>query len=160
MKRALRSLFSAFLLILGASTAGAQVDARLMQNPDVSATQIVFAYGGDLWVVAKEGGTAARLSSPAGQEMFPRFSPDGARIAYTANYDGNLDIYVIPTGGGMPVRVTNHGMYDRVLDWYPDGKQILFSSSMESGRQRFSQFYAVSPAGGGRGASVSTNKRI
>ena len=80
--------------------------------------------------------------------MFPRFSPDGTRIAFSANYDGNTDIYVIPTGGGMPVRVTNHGMPDRVLDWYPDGSKILFASSMESGRQRFSQFYSVPPAGG------------
>ncbi len=148
MKRARHSLILASLVSLFASGALAQIDARLMQNPDVSQTQVVFAYGGDLWVVAKEGGTAARLSSPAGQELFPRFSPDGTRIAFGANYDGNTDIYVIPTGGGMPVRVTNHGMTDRVLDWYPDGSKILFSSMMHSGRQRFSQFYAVAPAGG------------
>ncbi|HEX5132316.1 MAG TPA: PDZ domain-containing protein [Candidatus Krumholzibacteria bacterium] len=120
----------------------------MLQNPDVSQTQIVFAYAGDLWVVAREGGTAVRLSSPAGQEMFPHFSPDGTSIAYSANYDGNGDIYVVPAAGGTPVRVTNHGMYDRVLGWYPDGSKILFSSGMNSGRQRFSQFYSVAPTGG------------
>ena len=148
MKNALPLLVLASALALSAPLVHAQVDARLLQNPDVSQTQIVFAYGGDLWVVAKEGGTALRLSSPPGQETFPRFSPDGTRIAYSANYDGNTDVYVVPALGGMPVRVTNHGMTDRVLDWYPDGKRILFSSSMNSGRQRYSQFFSVSPAGG------------
>jgi tricorn protease len=148
MNRPFHILMHLLALTVAASVVHAQVDARLMQTPDVSGTQIVFGYGGDLWVVAKEGGTATRLSSPAGQEVFPRFSPDGSRIAYSANYDGNSDIYVIPTTGGMPVRVTNHGMPDRVLDWYPDGSRILFSSMMNSGRQRFSQFYAVAPTGG------------
>ncbi len=148
MNRPFHILMHLLALTVAASVAHAQVDARLMQTPDVSGTQIVFGYGGDLWVVAKEGGTATRLSSPKGQEVFPRFSPDGSRIAYSANYDGNNDVYVIPTTGGMPVRVTNHGMPDRVLDWYPDGSKILFSSMMNSGRQRFSQFYAVAPTGG------------
>jgi tricorn protease len=141
-------LVSLFMVSMLAPATRAQVDARLLQNPDVSQTHIVFAYAGDLWVVAKEGGTAARLSSPAGQEMFPAFSPDGARIAFNAAYDGNMDIYVVPAMGGLPVRVTHHGMSDRVLDWYPDGKNLLFASSMHSGRQRFSQFYRVSPSGG------------
>jgi tricorn protease len=125
-----------------------QVDARMLQYPDVSATQIVFSYAGDLWLVPKEGGTATRLSSPRGQESFPRFSPDGSLIGYNAAYDGNTDIYVVPAAGGMPVRVTNHGFPDRLIDWYPDGKRVLFASSMESGKQRFSQFYSVPAAGG------------
>lgn len=120
----------------------------MIQNPDVSATQIVFAYAGDLWVVPKEGGTAVKLSSPKGQEFFPKFSPDGSQIAYNANYDGNYDVFVIPSKGGMPVRITNHGMADRLIGWYPDGKNLLFASSMESGKQRFSQFYKVSSKGG------------
>jgi tricorn protease len=126
----------------------AQVDARMLQCPDVSASQIVFSYAGDLWVVPKEGGTATKLSSPRGQELFPKFSPDGLRIAFNAAYDGNTDVYVLPAGGGLPVRVTNHGMTDRLLDWTPDGRKILFASSMASGKQRFSQFYLV-PAEGG-----------
>lgn len=130
------------------STVGAQIDARMLQHPDISQTHIVFSYGGDLWVVPKQGGTALRLSSPTGQELFPHFSPDGSRIAYSANYDGNLDAYVVPTLGGLPTRVTYHGMPDRVIDWYPDGATLLFASSMHSGRQRFNQFYSVAPTGG------------
>ena len=140
----------AFLLLLASLTSNitAQIDAKMIQNPDVSATQIVFGYAGDLWVVPKEGGTAVKLSSPAGQELFPKFSPDGSQIAYDANYDGNYDVFVIPSKGGVPVRVTNHGMTDRLIGWYPDGKDLLFVSSMESGKQRFSQFYKVSVKGG------------
>jgi len=126
----------------------AQIDAKMLQNPDVSASQIVFAYAGDLWVVSKEGGTAVMLSSPAGQELFPKFSPDGSQIAFNANYDGNNDVYIVPVKGGIPVRVTNHGMTDRLVGWYPDGKNLLFASSMESGKQRFSQLYKVSSKGG------------
>jgi len=128
--------------------ASAQVDARLFQYPDVSNDQIAFTYGGDIWIVAKTGGMAVRLSSPAGTESFPRFSPDGAHIAFSGNYDGNTDIYVVPSRGGVPTRVTHHGMNDRLLDWYPDGEYLLYASSMESGKQRFSQFYKVAAGGG------------
>ena len=101
----------------------------MLQYPDVSATQIVFSYAGDLWLVPREGGHGdPKLSSPRGQELFPRFSPDGSLIGFNAAYDGNLDIYVVPATGGMPVRVTNHGMPDRLVDWYPDGKRLLFAS--------------------------------
>ncbi len=149
MNRILSILVTSLLALSGfASIAGAQIDARMLQNPDVSQTQIVFAYAGDLWVVPKEGGTALKLSSPTGQELFPHFSPDGTRIAYTADYDGNLDVYVVPATGGIPTRVTYHGNTDRVLDWYPDGKSLLFASSMYSGRQRYSQFFRVSAEGG------------
>ena len=135
-------------LSLFASALQAQVDARMLQYPDVSQTQIVFSYAGDLWVVPKEGGTAFKLSSPRGQELYPHFSPDGSKIAYSADYDGNLEIYTIPAMGGRPVRVTYHSMPDRVVDWYPDGKKLLYVSSMNSGKQRFDQFYSVSPEGG------------
>jgi len=130
------------------SLLSAQIDARMLQHPDVSQTQIVFSYAGDLWVVAKEGGTAHRLSSPRGQELFPRFSPNGSQIAFTANYDGNPEVYTIPTMGGMPTRVTYHGMMDRILDWYPTGDRLLYASAMNSGRQRYNQFYAVPSTGG------------
>lgn len=149
MNRRIRyAALSVLCLFMSASVAQAQVDARMLQNPDVSKTSIVFSYAGDLWIVPKAGGTALRLSSPPGQELFPHFSPDGSRIAYTANYDGNYDVYNVASGGGVPTRVTYHGMTDRIVDWYPDGKSLLYASSMNSGKQRWNQFYRVSPNGG------------
>ncbi len=135
-------------LTLTATVAHAQVDARMLRQPTVSERHIAFVYAGDVWVMPKEGGTAQRLSSPAGEESFPRFSPDGSRIAFVGHYDGNTDIYVVPTLGGDPVRVTHHPMSDRLLGWWPDGESLLYASSMESGRQRFNQFYRVSASGG------------
>lgn len=137
------------LCALGFSTsAWAQIDARMFRYPDVSATHIAFVYAGDIWVVAKTGGLATRLSSPAGEEMFPRFSPDGATLAFSANYDGNTDVYLVPTLGGTPVRLTHHPLADQVVDWHPDGRRVLFASSRESGRQRYNQFYLVGAGGG------------
>lgn len=124
------------------------IDARMFRFPAVSAKDIAFVYAGDIWVVPKTGGTATRLSSPRGEEMFPRFSPDGATIAFTGNYDGNQDIYTIPTGGGIPQRVTYHGAPDRVLGWYPDGKSLLFNTPRTSQKDRFNQLYKI-PASGG-----------
>ena len=120
----------------------------MMRYPDVSATQIVFSYAGDIWVAPKSGGLAERLSSPKGEEIFPRFSPDGSQIAFSANYDGNLDIYVVPAIGGLPRRLTYHGAPDRVLEWYPDGKSILFATTRTSEKDRFSKLYKISANGG------------
>ena len=146
MKKTLIYFSVLFISILG--NISAQVNARMMQFPDVSATHITFTYGGDIWVVAKEGGTAYKLTSAKGTELFARFSPDGKQIAFSGNYNGNVDVYVMPSLGGLPLRVTHHGMSDRLLDWYPDGNSLLFASSRESGKQRFSQFYKVSKSGG------------
>lgn len=126
----------------------AQIDARMFREPDVSESLIAFVYAGDIWTVSKSGGQATKLSSPAGEEKFPKFSPDGTQIAFTANYDGNWDVYVIPTTGGLPRRLTSHGSYDQVIEWHPDGSKILFTSSRESGRQRFAQFFEISKEGG------------
>ena len=126
----------------------AQIDARMLRQPDVSETHIAFSYADDIWIVAKGGGVANRLTTAEGVESFPRFSPDGSMIAFNANYDGNQDIYVVPVQGGIPKRITYHPMEERVLDWHPDGESILFASGRESGRQRFNQFYKVSAEGG------------
>ena len=127
---------------------GCGIDARMMRYPDVSATQIAFVYAGDIWVAPKTGGAALRLSSPRGEETFPRFSPDGSQIAFSGNYDGNTDIYIVPSTGGLPKRLTYHGAMDRMLNWYPDGQNILFASSRASEKDRFNQLYKISANGG------------
>jgi tricorn protease len=136
------------VFVCGLSTANAQVNAALFRYPAVSSTTIVFSYANDLWVVPKEGGRAYKLSSPAGVETFPKFSPDGSTIAYSADYDGSNSVYTIPAAGGVPTRITWYGSYERVVDWYPDGKHLLFASGRESGRERFDQFYKIAATGG------------
>ncbi len=145
----MKKIASCFVLACSLSfPAFSQIDAGLFRYPDVSKTQIVFTYANDLWLIPKDGGTAVKLSSPAGVESYPKFSPDGRSIAFTGNYDGNKDAYVIPVTGGVPVRLTQHGYSDRVVDWTNDGKRVLFASIRESGKARFNQFYTVSAAGG------------
>jgi tricorn protease len=117
-----------------ASSLYAQIDAGLFRFPDVSKDQIVFTYANDLWVAPKDGGSAIKLSSPSGVESFPKFSPDGKSIAFTGNYDGNSDVYVLPTSGGVPVRLTSHGYPDRVVDGASTVKRFCFASSRESGK--------------------------
>src|SRR5208283_1266245 len=126
----------------------ARLDARMMRQPAVSATQIAFVYAGDIWLADKTGGVALRLSSPKGEESFPRFSPDGSLLGFTGDYDGNEDIYVMPVTGGLPRRITHHGAPDRMLGWYPDGNRILYATSMTSPKNRFNQLYQVSAQGG------------
>lgn len=126
----------------------AQIDARLFRFPDVSESKITFVYGGDIWIVAKNGGTANRITSSPGEESQPKFSPDGKTIGYNAAYNGNLDVFTIPVNGGIPTRVTYNSLPDRMVEWYPDGNQILFASMRESGRRSFNQFYLVDKTGG------------
>ena len=159
MKSNLRLLLSASLLCAtytnstaatneSSTASNCAIDARMLRYPDVSASQIAFVYAGDIWVAPKTGGPALRLSSPKGEESFPRFSPDGSQIAFSGNYDGNTDIYVVPAAGGLPKRLTYHGAPDRVLEWYPDGNSILFATSRTSEKDRFNQLYKISANGG------------
>jgi tricorn protease len=104
----------------------------LLRKPAVSRTQIAFSYAGDLWVVSREGGEARRLTTGAGIETDPVFSPDGSLIAFTGEYDGNRDVYVVPADGGVPRRLTYHPGADEVLGWTPDGKSVLFHSPRNS----------------------------
>ncbi|MCU4174449.1 S41 family peptidase [Carboxylicivirga sp. N1Y90] len=126
----------------------AQIDARMFRYPDVSNKQITFTYAGDIWIVSKDGGTATKLSSPQGEESYPKFSPDGNTIAFSGNYSGNTDVYTIPVNGGIPTRHTWHGYNDRVVDWHPNGKQVLFASSRKSGKARWNQFYLTQTENG------------
>jgi len=126
----------------------AQISAKLMRYMDVSKTQITFVFGGDIWLVDKTGGTALQLTNSPGEESWPKFSPDGLEIAYTASYNGNSDVFVIPVTGGIPTRVTYNSFYDRLIDWHPDGKKLLFASARENGVGRLNQFFMVEKNGG------------
>ncbi len=133
-------------LLLFLATARGE-EPLLLQQPTMNKTHIVFVYAGDLWTVPREGGDAVRLTSGAGNKTDPAFSPDGTSIAFTGEYDGNIDVFTIPASGGMPKRLTWHPSPDRVTGWTPDGKRILFSST-RSAYSRFSEIFSV-PAGGG-----------
>jgi tricorn protease len=130
-----------------AAIAAAADEPLLLQKPTLSKTHIVFSYAGDLWSAPRDGGDAVRLTSGAGSETDPHFSPDGTRIAFTGEYDGNVDVFVIPASGGVPKRLTWHPAADRVLGWTTDGKRIIFGSSRTS-YSRFGEMFTV-PAEGG-----------
>jgi tricorn protease len=143
--------FASTALACSASIAGAHAQVQphggMMRYPDVSATQIVFVYADDLWLVSREGGMASPLASPPGVEAFPRFSPDGQTIAFVGNYDGNKDIYTLPISGGVPTRVTHHPSAEILSDWTPDGKLMFFTNGL-AGRDRIVELFTVSPQGG------------
>lgn len=123
-------------------------DALMLRFPDVSKSEIVFVYSGDVWIVSKEGGVARKLSSPKGRESFPKFSPEGDKVAFSGNYDGNTDIYIISSSGGMPERLTHHPEEDWVVDWYPEGESILMRSKMLSPRERYNRLFRQPLQGG------------
>jgi len=114
--------------------------------PSIGGGAIVFAAEGDLWKVPVAGGTALRLTAYEGEECFPKMSPDGRWIAFTAQYEGNDDVYVMTASGGEPVRLTWHPAPDQALGWTPDGK-ILFRSRRDTPNNDF-RTYQISPAGG------------
>ena len=122
---------------------------RLLRHPTVSHDSIAFEYAGDLWIVARSGGQARRLTSTPGPETEPHFSPDGAWIAYTATIAGNTDVYVVPTAGGDPRRLTYHPGPDHVRGWTPDGRRVIFASTRDSvPQQSFARLWTVSTDGG------------
>ena len=134
-------------VVLVASLRAAGEPPLLLQKPTLSRTDIVFAYAGDLWRVPRAGGSAVRLTSGAGNETNPVFSPDGTQVAFTGEYDGNVDVFVMSATGGVPRRLTWHPAPDAVLGWTPDGKRIIFSSP-RTAYSRFNEMFTV-PADGG-----------
>jgi tricorn protease len=130
---ALRLLCLLILATIAAAPSLAQAgQATLFQKPTVNNTHIVFVYAGDLWIVPRQGGDAKRLTTGVGTETDPRFSPDGQTIAFTGEYDGNVDVYTVPAIGGVPKRLTFHPGADVVVGWTNDGKQVLFASGRNS----------------------------
>ena len=122
-------------------------DHTLYQDPTMSREAIVFAYAGDLWSVARGGGKAARLTTHIGIESTPRFSPDGSKVAFTGEYDGNVDVFVIPASGGVPQRLTFHPGEDTVVGWSGDGKRVLFRSERTS-VAGYAQLFTIGLEGG------------
>lgn len=135
------------LALLFAGLAAAAEDAPLLATwPTMSKTEIVFSYGGYLWSVPRDGGSARQLTT-GGHETTPAFSPDGKWIAFTGEYDGNADVYVMPAAGGEPKRLTWHPAPDVVIDWTPDSKKVLFRSAREAYAD-FDRLYTVAIDGG------------
>jgi tricorn protease len=131
---------------------------KLLRFPDIDGDTVVFCYGGDLWKASAEGGIAVRLTAHPGQELFPKFSPDGRWIAFTGQYDGDEQVYVIPAEGGIPRRLTYYpargplaprwGYDNQVYGWTPDGEKILFRSLRDAnGGSVETALYTVSMEG-------------
>ena len=130
----------------------------LLRHPTISRTQIVFSFADDLWSISRDGGEAVRLTTGPGVETDPIFSPDGTQIAFTGEYDGNVDVFVIPASGGTPRRLTYHPAPDRVVGWTPDGKQVLFTSGRTS-YSNFSRLFTV-PVDGGFETQVPLDRAV
>ena len=153
-----KSILAALALLAAAASASAQDEGRLLRFPATNGTDIAFTYAGDLWTVPVTGGQARRLTSHIGFEAFARYSPDGKSIAFTAEYDGNREVYLIPAQGGEPQRLTytstnarddvgdRMGPNNMVMGWTPDGKSIIFRNRIGEGFE--GQLWTVSPQGG------------
>jgi tricorn protease len=121
---------------------------RLLREPTVSRTQIAFSYANDIWVVARSGGDATRVTTFPGTEAHPQFSPDGAHIAFTAEYDGNTDVYIVSAQGGEPTRLTWHPGDDLVRGWTSDGRSVIFASDRTGAPVPYERLWTMSVDGG------------
>jgi tricorn protease len=147
----------AVALVVAPASAGAQT--KLLRFPDIAGDRVAFCYAGDLWTASANGGTATRLTAHPGLEVFPKFSPDGKWIAFTGQYDGDEQVYVIPAQGGEPKQLTYYpahgplaprwGYDNQVYGWTPDGTRVLFRSMRDAnGGSVETALYTVSVDGG------------
>jgi tricorn protease len=152
-----KSLFAlAGIFVLSATVTYSQT--KLLRFPDIRGDRVVFTYGGDLWTVPSSGGSAARLTSHPGIEVFGKFSPDGKWVAFTGQYDGDEQVYVVPTSGGDPRQLTYYpargplaprwGWDNQVFGWTKDSKRIIFRSLRDSWSLPIARLYSVSVDGG------------
>jgi len=160
MKKPLFSWLLCSLVTLFACVLFAQPEARLLRFPAIYENQVVFTYAGDLYTVPSDGGTARKLTNHEGFEMFARFSPDGQKIAFTGQYDGNTEVFLMPASGGVPQRLTitatlgrddvadRMGPNNIVMAWKADGEEIVFRSRMRSYNSFNGALFSVSVQGG------------
>lgn len=156
----LNRTFSATVIIAFALCVAAVANAqtKLLRFPDISGDRTVFTYGGDLWTAPASGGAAIRLTSHPGMEVFGKFSPDGKWVAFTGQYDGDEQVYVVPAAGGVPRQLTFYpakgpftprwGWDNQVYGWTADGKRIIFKSQRDSWALPIARLYSVSVEGG------------
>ncbi|MDJ0751123.1 MAG: DPP IV N-terminal domain-containing protein, partial [Woeseiaceae bacterium] len=147
-----------FVLILATANVGIADETRLLRFPDIHEDRVVFVYAGDLYIASTNGGIAIRLTSHDGSELYPKFSPDGSQVAYSAEYNGTRQVYVIPSAGGTPRQLTWYndvgpmpprgGTDYRVLDWTPDGDHVLVRANRLPWGIRMGRYHLV-PANGG-----------
>ncbi len=123
-------------------------DTRLLEQPALSATHVAFIYAGDLWAARHDGSAVRRLTTDDGVESNPAFSPDGRRLAFSAQYEGNTDVYVVPVEGGVPTRLTWHPGADVVQAFTADGAAVLFTSGRAVFTGRYTQLFKVAISGG------------
>ena len=152
--KSLLALAGIFLL----STTSAYSQTKLLRFPDIRGDRVVFTYGGDLWTAPSSGGSASRLTSHPGIEVFGKFSPDGKWVAFTGQYDGDEQVYVVPTSGGDPRQLTFYpargplaprwGWDNQVFGWTKDSKRIIFRSLRDSWSLPIARLYSVSVEGG------------
>ena len=132
------TLMVAMVAVAALVTGPVMAQTKLLRFPDIHGDEVVFCYGGDLWSAPADGGHAQRLTAHPGQELFPKFSPDGKWIAFTGQYDGDEQVYVMPAAGGVPKQLTYYpavgplpprwGYDHQVYGWTPDGSKVLFRS--------------------------------
>src|SRR5579864_3517531 len=138
--------------------ASSNAQTKLLRFPDVHGNKVVFTYAGDLWLASTSGGAATRLTAHPGVELFAKFSPDGKWIAFTGQYDGDEQVYVMPSTGGVPRQLTFYpargplaprwGWDNQVYGWTNDGKRIIFRSLRDGWSNPLSRLYTVSVDGG------------
>ncbi|HUK23845.1 MAG TPA: PDZ domain-containing protein [Terriglobales bacterium] len=147
------------LLCAGTALGQEMQEGRLMRFPDIHKDKIAFYYGGDLWLASSSGGVARRITTSPGRELFPKFSPDGKWLAFTGEYDGNFNVYVMPAEGGQPKQLTFYqggahplsdrmGIHDEVVSWFPDSKHILFLSRRDASNGWVKRPFSISIDGG------------
>ncbi len=160
LKTSLKKWLALAVLICSSLVSAQEMhEGRLMRFPDIYKDKVAFVYGGDLWLASSSGGVAHRITSHPGRELFPKFSPDGKWIAFTGQYDGNFNVYLISSDGGQPRQLTFYqgsaqqlsdrmGIHNQVINWTPDSKRVVFLSRRDASNGWIKRPFTVSVDGG------------